>query len=404
MHKALLPLIAALLVLTAIGGIVAGVAVMDSGDEHEPAVTEAAASAPESANNSGVGTRTAPPETDQPETGQPETTQPNTTEPEDFIRFGTRSAPARTPGTIRLATYNIENLFDDQDDPELSGRYEDIDDTKPEPHVRAVADAIRALDADIIALQEIESEAVVRWFRDTYLADMGYDHIASIDAGDQRGIEQAVLSRFPIASVTNWPRHPLGGVHPDKWGSGDNWNAGEPITFHRSPLRVDIDIPPQGGTGALSSGTTDAYRLTLYVVHAKSGGPGEYWRLSEARGLANQIKLQLAAEPAANIAVLGDFNAFLSDESVQSLTSAGLTDALAAVADRSPRFVTHESGRRIDHILINANLKPELIPASPFILGTPSLPEGIDWRQEWRPDGYASDHFPVAVEITPIEK
>jgi len=396
MHKALLPLIAAPLVLTAIGGIVAGVAVMDSGDEHETAVTEAAASAPASANNSGFGTRTAPPETD-----QPETTQPNTTEPEDFIRFGTRAAPVRTPGAIRLATYNVENLFDDQDDPELSDRYEDIDDTKPEPHVRAVADAIRALDADIIALQEIESEAVVRWFRDTYLADMGYDHIASIDAGDERGIEQAVLSRFPIASVTNWPRHPLGGVHPDKWGSGDNWNAGEPITFHRSPLRVDIDIPPQTGT---AEAATDTYRLTLYVVHAKSGGPGEYWRLSEARGLANQIKLQLAAEPAANIAVLGDFNAFLSDESVQSLTSSGLTDALASVADRSPRFVTHESGRRIDHILINANLKPELVPASPFILGTPSLPEGIDWRQEWRPDGYASDHFPVAVEITPVEK
>ena len=191
------------------------------------------------------------------------------------------------------------------------------------------------------------------------------------------------------------------------WADGSRvdsryWNAGEPITFHRSPLRVDIDIPPQ--SDADTTLDNDAYRLTLYVVHAKSGGPGEYWRLSEARGLANQIKLQLAAEPDANIAVLGDFNAFLSDESVQALIESGLTDALAAVADRSPRFVTHESGRRIDHILVNANLHPELVPASPFILGTPSLPEGLDWRQEWRPDGYASDHFPVTVELTPIDK
>lgn len=398
MHKALLPLIAALLVLTAIGGIVAGVAVMDTSEDHDPALTETAAPAPESANDSGVGTRTAP--TDDAPNADP--AQLEASEPEDFIRFGTRTAPARTPGTIRLATYNVENLFDDHDDPELSGRYEDIDDTKPAPHVQALADAIRALDADIIALQEIESEAVVRAFRDTHLADMGYQHLASIDAGDERGIEQAVLSRYPIASVTNWPRHPLGGTHPDKWGNGDNWNAGEPITFHRSPLRVDIDIPPQ--SDADTTPGTDAYRLTLYVVHAKSGGPGEYWRLSEARGLANQIKLQLAAEPDANIAVLGDFNAFLSDESVQALIESGLTDALAAVADRSPRFVTHESGRRIDHILVNANLHPELVPASPFVLGTPSLPEGIDWRQEWRPDGYASDHFPVTIELTPIDK
>ena len=403
MNKILLPLIAAVLILTAIGGVVSGIVALNAAEERDSgsALTGDAPSAAEPTPAPGVVT---PPDTPKTDTPKADTPKADTNEPEDFIRFGSRTAPARTPGTVRLATYNVENLFDDQDDPELSGRYEDIDDTKPEPHVRAVADAIRALDADIIALQEIESEAVVRWFRDTYLADMGYDHLASIDAGDERGIEQAVLSRYPIASVTNWPRHPLGGTHPDKWGNSENWHAGEPITFHRSPLRVDIDIPPLSEPGAITPGIRDAYPLTLYVVHAKSGGPGEYWRLAEARGLANQIKLQLAAEPDANIAVLGDFNAFLSDGSVRTFIDSGFTDALSDLADRTPRLVTHESGRRIDHILVNTNLRPELVPASPFILGTPSLPEGIDWREEWRPDGYASDHFLVAVEITPVEQ
>ncbi len=45
-------------------------------------------------------------------------------------RFGQAEAPAKEAGTFRLTTYNIENLFDDVDDPTLSGDNEDIDDTK----------------------------------------------------------------------------------------------------------------------------------------------------------------------------------------------------------------------------------------------------------------------------------
>lgn len=392
--RILLALIATILVFTAVGGVVSGLTSIDTADT------------PPQPAEPGVVQR------DLPETGTTDTddapvspAQPENDAPDDFIRFGTRDIPARTPGTVRLATYNVENLFDDQDDPTLTGRNEDIDDTKPEPHVRALANTIRALDADIIALQEIESEEVLLWFRDTYLVGLGYDHVAAVDAGDDRGIEQAVLSRYPIESVTNWPRLPLGGVHPDEWGNSENWNAGQPITFHRSPLRVAINIPPQSGTDEVPAGIPDAYQLTLYVVHAKSGRPGEYWRVSEARGLVNQINQQLADDPDANIAVLGDFNAFLSDESVQAIiTTATLTDALADVADRSPRFMTHESGRRIDHILVNNNLQPEIVTTSPFVLGTPSLPEGVDWRQDWRPDGYASDHFPVVLELTPRDR
>ncbi|MDQ7013515.1 MAG: endonuclease/exonuclease/phosphatase family protein [Planctomycetota bacterium] len=382
-QKAILALVAVVLVLAAVGGVVGGLALLDATEEYDaPAgiAEESAASAPGVVERAAAGD-----------------------DPMSFVRFGITAPPARTPGAIRLATYNVENLFDDQDDPDLSGRYEDIDDTKPQAHLQALADTIRALDADVLALQEIESEAVIRWFRDTYLADLGYEYLASIDAGDERGIEQAVLSRFPIASVTNWPRHPLGGVHPDKWGNSENWHAGEPLTFHRSPMRVVVEIPRDASPGAAESSDADAYRLTLYVVHAKSGRPGEYWRLAEARGLVNQIRQQLKADPDANVVVLGDFNAFLGDESVQTLVGAGFADAIAPAGQRNPRFATHASGRRIDHILVNDNLQPELVAGRAFVLGTPSLPEGVDYRQEWRPDGYASDHFPVVIEIVPVD-
>ena len=330
--------------------------------------------------------------------GQHDSSAVLATQPEkdatDFIRFGLREAPLKTAGAIRLATYNAENLFDAIDDPDLSGRNEDIDDAKPEAELQGLADAIHGLDADILVLEEVESKAVLTWFRDTYLSDMGYTEIASVDAGDARGIEQSVLSRYPIVSVTNWPGKLLGGIHPEKWGSQKNWNAGEPIAFHRSPLRVVVKIP---------TGAAKPYLLTLFAVHFKSGRYGDYWREAESRGLVEILNDTLAKDPAANIVVLGDFNAQISDKSVRELLDAGFVDAFGAEDLSTSATKTHESGRRIDLILVNDNLKAEIVPRSAFVLGTPALPEGMDWHDPWRPAGYASDHFPVAVDIDPHE-
>lgn len=379
MKKLILPLVALLLLATAIGGIAFGLIVQQ--DHAEEADRTNAHSLPAPAATETDDQPAAPPAPDQPTS---------------FIRFGVPTPPSKAEGTIRLATYNAENLFDAIDDPALSGRNEDIDDAKPKAQLQALADTIRTLDADILALQEIESAAALKDFRDTYLDGLGYTHLASIDAGDARGIEQAVLSRFPITAIKNWPQRDLGGTHPDKWGNSDNWNAGEPLRFHRSPLRVTVEIPA-------SEPEEEPYTLTLYVVHAKSGRPGGYWREAEAKGLLEILAQDLAAHPAQNTAILGDFNASFAADSLRAFTAAGYSDALADVYERSDRFMTHESGRRIDHILVDPNLAAELVPRSGFVLGTPALPEGLDWRDPWRPEGFASDHYPVAVDLVPHE-
>ncbi len=314
----------------------------------------------------------------------------------DDIRFGVRTPPAKAKGAIRIATYNVENLFDDQDDPTLSGDIEDLDMRKPDAHLEAAADALRRLDADVVALEEVESEGAVRWFRDQWLEGLGYTHLASIDAGDGRGIEQAVLSRYPITHTENWPGRDLGGVHPDLWGSQRNYNAGEPLQFHRSPLRVDVEIP--------TADEADTYTLTLFVVHHKSGRYGDYWREAEAEGLVSIIDELEAADPQSNVVVLGDFNAMLRDFSVRIYLDAGLIDAFADERDMSDRYVTHESGRPIDLMLVNANLAHELVPKSGFVLGTPARPAGADWRTTPPPAGYASDHYPVAVDLLPNDR
>lgn len=325
---------------------------------------------------------------------EPAATSLDETDTALFHRFGLREPRPRTPGAIRIATYNVENLFDDKDDPNLTGRFEDIDDTKPISQCQAVADAIRRIDADILAVQEIESLDALIAFRDTYLQALHYEHVVSLDAGDERGIEQAVLSRFPIVDQRQWVKKPLGGVHPARYGNGENWYAGQPIAFHRSPLMVTVEVP-----GSVTRG--EPYQLTLLVVHHKSGAPANYWREAESRGTIDLIAQLMVETPDRNLVLLGDFNATSSDRSFQMYLEAELVDVLAG--REGPEWISHASGRRIDHILANQHAMDQILPASAFILGTTTGPEGIDWSQAALLPGYASDHYPVVVDLRVAE-
>lgn len=306
-------------------------------------------------------------------------------------RFGIETPPAKRPGTIRLATYNIENMFDGVDDPVSPAN--DVEWEKPEAEMRAVAEAIRLLDADVLALQEVESESVLRAFRDEYLSDMGYAYLVSKDAGDRRGIEQSVLSRFPVVASRVWDNFDTGEVHPELWQDQPNRYAGQPITLRRSPLMAMVEIP--GAPGA------EAYRLTMFVVHHKSGRGNDYWREAEARGVIRLIEQETDAGE--NVVVLGDFNARPEDASVRLYAEAGLREAWTN-RPRGPEGRTHASGRAIDLMLFNDAADDEIVPGSFFVLGTVARPEGVDWRNYAPPPGYASDHYPVAVDLTPIDR
>ncbi|MBL8747423.1 MAG: endonuclease/exonuclease/phosphatase family protein [Phycisphaerae bacterium] len=313
-------------------------------------------------------------------------------------RVGSPEAKPKTKGAVRLVAYNIENLFDDKDDPALSGKNEDLTSAKPAAHKQAAANAIIKLDADIIAMVEVESLEALIEFRDQYLAGRGYDHVVSIDAGDERGIENAVLSRFPIIESRNWVGMQLEGEHPEKDGNRPNEWFGKPLTFHRSPLRVTIEVPADRSSGGAP------YQLTLFVVHSKSGRNFNYWREAESKGTLKLIEEFTKDHPDANIAVLGDFNAETQDDSVQEYLRNGFADLFIDRPLDDARSLTHASDRAIDLILYNKALAHEIIRQSRFVLGTPQLDTHADWRTAAKPDGYASDHCPVVVDLTPSDR
>lgn len=313
-------------------------------------------------------------------------------------RIGAANVKAKAKGVIRLASYNIENLFDAKDDPSLSGDQEDKDQAKPDAHKQGVAAAIKRLDADIIALQEIESLDALTEFRDQYLSGLGYDHVVSMDAGDERGIENAVISRFPISDSKNWVGMKLEGEHPEKDGNRPNAWFGKPVTFHRSPLRVTVEIPAE------MSSTGKPYALTLFVVHHKSGRNFDYWREAEAKGALDLIAEFTKEAPEANVIVMGDFNAQTQDGSVQEYLKRGFKDLFIDRPLDDTRSLTHASDRAIDLILYNKAVEPEIVRPSRFVLATPQLRAEQDWRTAPKPVGYASDHCPIAVDLTPGDK
>lgn len=312
-------------------------------------------------------------------------------------RIGSAQPKAKAPGTIRLATYNFENLFDDRDDPSLSGREEDAKATKPEAHQRALGETLRRLDADIVACQEIESFDALIEFREKHAKGLGYRFVQSIDVGAERGIEQAVLSRFPIVHAEVWPVMDLDGVQPATIDGKPNEQVGKALESRRSPLVVTVRVPAleQGGK---------AYELTLVVVHHKSGRAFDFWREAEARTFAGTVREMQRAEPGRNIAVLGDFNSTAEQAPLRVYSETGLSSVLSGHGDTDAGYISHASGRRIDHILVNEALKHEVVLGSEFVLATPQLRPEEDWRTAPKPAGYASDHLPVVVDLRPVDE
>ena len=334
------------------------------------------------------------------------------------LRYGIADAPKKTKA-IRLAAYNIQNFFDRVDDPKLSGEWDDMKLAITDDRAEALAKVIHRLDADVLFLEEVESKEALTWFRDTYLKDMGYVYLESLDAGYYRGVEQSVLSRFPTKNPRVFLDTKLSTASADdnpedsKPTAGSQEDASNKVPedktkFQRSPLAVDIEFP-------------DGYMLTAYAIHHKAGGEKfNDHREAEAKKIIEFVKADMAKNPDANVVIVGDFNSTPLSSCRKLYKDAGLLNGYdyRSVADRNKqekdksiseterdalrdRYTTHESGRPIDYIILSPGFANEIVPGSYFVLSTLHPGDAYDWKKDKPPAGYASDHYPIAIEFTP---
>jgi len=208
--------------------------------------------------------------------------------------------PRAFEGSCAVATFNLLNLFDEQDDPYHSDETTRV---KPRSELDRVADTIRQLDADVLALQEVESRGYLERFVRMLLPDLGYEHVVLLEGNSHRGIDVALLSRFPVGPVTSY-RHLR---FPDP--------AGRMMSFRRDLLRARIEppgVPP----------------FDVFVVHLKSKAGGETEetlaiRMGETLQIRRILDGLLAADPSARFVICGDFNDTLDSKPVQAVIGTG---------------------------------------------------------------------------------
>ncbi len=204
----------------------------------------------------------------------------------------------RDDGTFTLATFNVLNLFDEVDDPYRS---DEGTPAKPRSELEAMALQLRSINADVLALQEVENRGYLERFFRVFVPELGYEHIVLIEGNDRRGIDVAIASRLPVGEVTSH-RHL---IFPD----GD----GEPMRFRRDLLRARIQ--PEKGKP-----------FDVYVVHLKSKGgqdEGIDIRLGEARAIRSLFNDTLTHHEDAHFVICGDFNDTIDSEPLQTITGSG---------------------------------------------------------------------------------
>ena len=176
-------------------------------------------------------------------------------------------------GTVELE--QIRKIAGDLGKPNIE--YKGIALHRKDPKARqAIIDRIKAMNVDVLAVQEVEDIDTLRYFARHELGGNMYPYVILVEGNDRRLIDVGVLSKYPIGAVTTWQH------------AEHNSRPGERI-FSRDLLQVDILQP------------TNRKRLfTLFTTHLKSHFVPFFENQEAGQKAANETRL-LQAETMARI-------------------------------------------------------------------------------------------------------
>lgn len=341
------------------------------------------------------------------------------------------AAPFDPPTELVLATYNVQNLFDLIDDPQTDeGEFTPSaggwNAARLATRLDHLGRAFAEIDADVVAVNEVENEEVLRQLRDAVRAAGGphYPYLALAPSRDPRGIDVALLSRFPVVRAFGRPinrRHECEGANGRQVLDGSRPEA-------RPILQAELDL---SGDGAAD--------LVALVGHwkAKSGEAfpchDEAHRLRAALQTRELVDELVAADPARPVVALGDLNTHEFEPPLRDALAARLDlDEVQAAGDlynawgdagvdpgrttnsnqwndaRNSSYNFRGDWTRLDHLLLSGNLRPDggeaawrFVPGSmesvhaPFLLDERGRPAA--WSFE-AGSGY-SDHLPIRLRL-----
>jgi len=245
---------------------------------------------------------------------------------------------------VRIATFNVYWLFDDQ--PPHLNWHDQRELRSYDQALTFVAEAAKRIDADVIALQEIEGPHIIEALN-AKLGDKAYPYAwAGAGTDPFTGQDVAILSRYPNVTEPVRQYSALTETYTDFYGS-------EKVAALQKILRVSLEIARTP--------------VTFFAVHLKSKrGAGESGgeRLAQAKILRRLIRPVIDKQ--AHIVVLGDFND--EKESPPLGEILGRNDPGFDLSETAQHHAfkkdggivwTHEYGgekSQLDHILVNRKL------------------------------------------------
>lgn len=253
--------------------------------------------------------------------------------------------PARA--TLHVATWNLKQFPATSDAP------------------ARVAEAMQALDADVIAVQEVADPTA---FQTLVNAMPGYQGVLGTPQAGITPIRVGLLWRTSTVAL----------------GTSEVLFTSSPL-FPRPALRADFDV---AGMGA---------RFSVITVHLKAGTTqsDEQQRIDSAHALVGQLaEIQNAGED--EVLLLGDFNEAFGDRRAAEFFGTFEGDAgntvLTRALQQSGQVTFIPAKIVLDHLVSTPGLKEEIGTS------TPSAVTGLATPAD---GGTAlSDHHPVRLELT----
>ena len=327
-------------------------------------------------------------------------------EPVSFTRSNPRTtSPAEVGGNVKVASFNVLNYFNGDGAgggfPTSRGA---TDATKFQRQRDKIINAIKALNADVVGLMEIEND--------------GY------------------ASRSAIQDLVNGLNAALGAntyaVVPDPAAGTGSDEIKVALIYKPSRVsRVGASVsdpdainsrPPLAQTFAALNGE----KFSVVVNHFKSKGcadaTGADQDQNDGQGCYNARRLQQAGRLAGfieqikgsagddDVVVIGDLNAYGKEDPINALTGTGLINQLAAREANPYSYVFDGETGYLDHALTSASLHAQVAGVGHWHINADE-PSFLDYNLEFKPqDLYtsapwrSSDHDPVIVGLQLVKK
>lgn len=257
----------------------------------------------------------------------------------------------RAPTVVRIATWNVHDLFDAEDRVVPPGD-EDLvpGPVEVEAKLARVAAVLERLDADLVLLQEVENVAILA----RLAALAGYPAARLVDGNDPRGIDVAALSRLPLRAYLSHAQE----IGPDG---------------RRLWPRDCVEVLAAAG----------GRPLVLVATHLSSAvsddGTRRRWQAARLREIADGAR---AGDAAALVVAGGDLNDVPESAALEPILDDGAWLDPAPPAE--PTWSGPSAAARLDYLLVRAEDLAALLAA----------------RIERGPDvDAASDHRPVVLDL-----